>query len=589
MIEKPIPEKTGKEKPSVSSLKNVFKTLIWPRRHLITFGLILIAITRSISMALPYSFKILVDDVIDAGTVSLALLLTAVGIAIAVQSVASFLLTKLLGVEAHQLIAKLRTELQQHIMRLPIHYFDHTKTGVMNSRIMADVEGVRNLVGTGFVQIIGGVLQTVFGLGILLSINVYLTVISLIPLICFGMIAMKGFAYIRPIFRERNRIRGEVSGRLNESLSGIRVIKGFNAESREENVFEDGSFRIFENVRKSMIANSIVNSSAVLLMGLASVIIMGFGGYMIREDVITLGDFVAFAGLLLVMVSPITQIANIGTQITDAFAGLDRMEEVFAIEKEEDDPNRTIELGKIRGEIQFENVWYAYEEENDVLRNINFTAREGTVTAFVGSSGSGKTTLANLVASFLKPRKGVVRVDGVDLSKVKLHTYRSQLGVVLQDDFLFAGSIRENILFSNPEATEEALLAAVHIAHVNEFTDRFEDGLETIIGERGVKLSGGQRQRVAIARALVADPRVLILDEATSNLDTESERMIQDSLQTLMKGRTTFVIAHRLSTIRKADQILVIENGKIVEQGKHDDLIAKEGRYHQLYTYQARI
>jgi len=575
---------------SLGSVRYVFKTIIWPRRKLLFVGLILIIINRLAGLVLPGASKFLIDNVIANGdTRLLRWLLVGVGTAVVVQAVTSFSLTRLLSVEAHHLIAQLRARVQRHIIYLPVGYFDNTKSGELVSRIMSDVEGIRNLVGTGLVQLFGGVLTSVIALALLLNINAMMTLYTLVPLTIFGLISLKAFGYIRPIFRERGKINADVTGRLTESLGGIRVIKGFNAEQQEIRVFEHGVQRIFENVKRSLTSTSLVTSAATLLLGLASVGIMGLGGHMILQGKMTLGEFFAFTLYLGFLIAPIVQMSNIGSQITEAFAGLDRMEEILNTAKEDDDAGRTVVLTDIKGDIRFEHVTFSYEQGNPVVRDISFDAQAGSVTALVGSSGSGKTTIAGLAASFITPDSGRVTVDGHDLATVTLASYRRHLGVVLQDDFLYEGTIRENILFGRPDAPEVDLLQAVQAAHVAEFTGRFEKGLDTLIGERGVKLSGGQRQRVAIARALLADPKILILDEATSNLDTESELYIQDSLAGLMKGRTTFVIAHRLSTIRKADQILVIEHGKVVERGKHDDLIAREGRYHQLYTYQARI
>jgi ABC-type multidrug transport system fused ATPase/permease subunit len=498
-------------------------------------------------------------------------------------------LTQILSVEAQHLISKLRSQVQRHIIQLPIRFFDNTKTGELVSRIMTDVEGVRNLVGTGFAQMIGGVLTALISLALLIYISPLMTLYVLVPVIIFGLISLKAFGKIRPIFRERGKINAEVTGRLTETLGGIRVIKGFNAEDQEIKTFEGGVERLFLNVKASLTATSFVTSAATFLLGLASAGIMGIGGYMIMDEQMTFGDFLAFTLYLGFMIAPIVQMSNIGSQLTEAFAGLDRTEEIMNTPLESASNKRTIALPHIKGDILFQNVSFAYDMGKEVLKGISFHAPEGSVTALVGTSGSGKTTIAGLAASFLNPESGMITVDGVDMQKVTLESFRSQLGVVLQDDFLFEGTIRENILFPRPNASENKLMEAVKAAHVQEFTDRFEDGLDTLIGERGVKLSGGQRQRIAIARAVLANPRILILDEATSNLDTESEALIQASLKVLMQGRTTFVIAHRLSTIRQADQILVIENGEIVERGKHEELIAKEGRYFQLYTYQARI
>ena len=510
--------------------------------------------------------------------------------AIVAQAGTSFALTRLLSVQAQKLIAQLRVKVQKHILSLPINYFDSTKSGALVSRIMTDVEGVRNLVGTGLVQLVGGLLTSIGVLYILIDMNAKLTAFVIAPVVIFGLVAMKAFAYLRPIFRKRGQLNAEVTGRLTETLNGVRVIKGFGAEQQEIETFENGVDDLYQNVKKTLTATAIVTSSATfLLAGVASTGILGIGGYYIIQGTMTPGELVAFIAYLAVMIAPIVQMSNIGSQITEAFAGLDRTEEIMMTPTEDEDPRRTVELKEIKGDMIFDDVSFAYEEDKEVLKNISFEAPSGSVTALVGTSGSGKSTIAGLAATFLNPREGQVTLDGIDLSTVLLKSYRQNLGVVLQDDFLFEGTIRDNILFPRPNASEEELKAAVETAYVQEFTDRFEDGLNTLIGERGVKLSGGQRQRIAIARAVLANPKILILDEATSNLDTESETFIQRSLSELMKGRTTFVIAHRLSTIRQADQILVIEEGKIAEQGTHDELIAKEGRYYQLYTYQARI
>ncbi|MFM2377018.1 MAG: hypothetical protein RLZZ165_2115, partial [Bacteroidota bacterium] len=458
-----------------------------------------------------------------------------------------------------------------------------------------DVEGVRNLVGTGLVQLIGGSLTAIVSLAFLVSINHWMTLMVLVPVGVFAVIAMRAFGKIRPIFKTRGVINAEVTGRLTETLNGIRVIKGFNAEAQEAKVFSKGVNRLFNNVKESLTATSLITSSSTFLLGLASVGIMGIGAWlMIHTDatgspLMTTGDFISFTLFLGFMIAPIVQMSNIGSQLTEAFAGLDRTKEILEIHPEDDPAVRMEEVGEFRGDIRFDHVSFAYEQGKEVVHDISLDAPAGSVTALVGTSGSGKTTIAGLAATFLSPKSGKVTLDGQDLSKVRLSSYRQHLGVVLQDDFLFEGTIRENILFPRPDSTEEQIQAAAKAAYVLEFSDRFENGLDTVIGERGVKLSGGQRQRIAIARAILANPRVIILDEATSNLDNESEAMIQKSLAELMKGRTTFVIAHRLSTIRSADQILVIENGRIVEQGNHESLLAKGGRYSELHKYQARI
>ena len=580
----------SRKKPSLTTVRYAFKKIIWPRRKLLLLGLALILLNRMAGLALPAASKFLVDDVIGEGNIELLrTLLAGVTVAIAIQSFSSFFLTKLLSVEAQHLISMLRAQVQRHIINLPIRFFDNTKSGELVSRIMTDVEGVRNLVGTGLVHLCGGVLTAIGSLFFLFRISVLMTLYTLVPLTVLGLISLKAFGHIRPIFRERGKITADVTGRLAESLGGIRVIKGFSAERQEISVFEKGVARIFDNVRKSLTATSLVTSASTLLLGLASVGIMGLGSSMILDGEMTVGDFVSFTLFLGFLITPIVQMGNIGSQITEAFAGLDRSEEILTTAREDDDPGRTVVLPDVEGHIVFQDVTFSYEPGNPVLTEVSFDAPAGSVTALVGSSGSGKTTLAGLAASFLKPDRGRVLVDGRDLSTVTLESYRSRLGVVLQDDFLYEGTIRENILFGRPQASDEELLEAVRASHVKEFTDHFDAGLETLIGERGVKLSGGQRQRVSIARALLADPRILILDEATSNLDTESELYIQQSLTGLMQGRTTFVIAHRLSTIRQAHQILVVEAGEIVERGDHEELIRRQGRYYQLYTYQARI
>jgi len=573
-----------------ASYHKIIKTILLPRWKLLSLGLLLIIINRLSGLVLPGASKYLIDEVIAKGDVHLMkLLLAGVAGAILVQSVSSYFLTRLLSVEAQYLISRLRSDVQKHIIHLPLRFFDNTKSGELVSRIMTDVEGVRNLVGTGLVQLFGGVLTSVVALVLLIKISPLLTLYVIIPLSVFGLISLKAFGYIRPIFRERGKINAEVTGRLTESLNGIRIIKGFNAEQQEIGNFSVGVDRLFRNVKKSLTSTSLVTSTATLLLGMATVGIMAIGGYMIIQDKLTVGDFFAFTLYLGFMIAPIVQMSNIGSQITEAFAGLDRTEEIMSRERETDDSKRVIEIGPLDGHLVFDKVIFGYEKGRNVIEQVSFESMPGTVTALVGSSGSGKTTIASLAASFLSPDAGRITIDGVDLSTVTLDSYRKHLGVVLQDDFLFEGSIRENILFPRPNATEQELKNAVKAAHVNEFTDRFEEGLETLIGERGVKLSGGQRQRVAIARAILANPRILILDEATSNLDTESEAFIQDSLGMLMKGRTTLVIAHRLSTIRKADQILVIERGRIAERGNHETLISLKGRYYDLYTFQARI
>ena len=572
------------------TLSHAFKTIIWPKRGLILIGLLLIVFNKIAGLAIPISSKYLLDDVVMKKDMDmLKILLITVVAAIVIQAISSFLLTKILSVQAQYLISELRVEVQKKVLSLPISFFDNNKAGALVSRIMSDVEGVRNLIGTGLVQLIGGTVTAIVSFILLLDISPSMTFFVFIPLSVFAFVAMKAFKFIRPIFRNRGKINAEVKGRLTETINGIRVIKGFNAERQENILFEKGVDRLFQNVKKSLTANALVMSSSTFLLGLATTGIMGIGGYYMIDDTLTTGQFIEFTLLLGFMIAPIVQMTNIGTQFTEALAGLDRTQELMSMTPENDLHDRSIDLKTLKGDITFKNVSFAYETDKNVLHTLNFEAKAGTVTALVGSSGSGKSTIAGLVATFLSPSEGEVTIDAHNLSHVALSSYRQHLGLVLQDEFLFEGTIKDNILFSKPDASVQELDNAVQSAYVNEFTDRFENGLDTLIGERGVKLSGGQRQRIAIARAIIANPKIIILDEATSNLDTESEALIQKSLNSLMKGRTTFVIAHRLSTIKKADQILVIENGSIAEQGNHEGLIAKKGRYFDLYTYQARI
>jgi subfamily B ATP-binding cassette protein MsbA len=572
------------------SYKWAFKEYIWPRKKIVSLGLILIIIRSLAGMVLPFASKTLIDDIVPSKDVSaLWVIILIVCSAILVQAVTSFSLTRLLSVEAQHLIYLLRSQVQRKLLSLPINFFDNNKTGALVSRVMTDVEGVRNLVGTGLVQLIGGTITAVISLVILIKINALMTVFVLVPVGIFAIIAIKAFGYIRPIFKKRGVINAEVTGRLTETLAGVRVIKGFNAEEQENKSFQEGAEKLYLNVKQSLTATALITSSSTFLLGLASAGIMGIGGYFMMENTMTFGEFISFTLFLGFMIAPIVQMSNIGSQLTEAMAGLDRTQELMEMTVEDDPAIRTNYLKDIKGDIVFKDVSFSYVESKEVLHNISFEASSGSVTALVGSSGSGKSTIASLAATFLNPTSGSVTLDGQDLSQVNLSSFRLNLGVVLQDDFLYAGTIRENVLFPRPNASEEELQKAIKGAYVNEFTDKFEEGLDTVIGERGVKLSGGQKQRISIARALLANPKIIILDEATSNLDTESESFIQKSLHTLMKDRTTLVIAHRLSTIQQADQILVIEEGKIAEQGKHDELIAKKGRYFDLYTYQSRI
>jgi subfamily B ATP-binding cassette protein MsbA len=592
-------EKKTKKKISGASLRNAFEEIIWPRRGLIGLGLVLILMNRLAGLVLPAVSRYLVDgaeSLTDGimgipGTegVGMTTLLVALAVSVTIQAATSYSLTMLLSVEAQHLIASLRSQVQTHVLQLPVRVFDNTKSGELVSRIMDDVEGVRNLVGTGLVQLVGGTVTAIVAFVYLVNINPIMTGLALVPLAGFGFVSTKAFQTLRPAFRERGKIRADVTGRLTEALGGIRIIKGFHAVEKESEIFHDGVMRIFNNVKTTLTTSSLVTSLGTFFMGLASVMVLGYGSWLISQGQLTEGELVSFILFLGFMIAPVLQMANIGTQMTEAFAGLDRTAELLSWEQEDDDPLRTEEMPAIKGHLQFEDVHFAYEEDKPVLKGVSFEAKPGMVVALVGSSGSGKSTMAGLAATFLSPDSGRVMVDGVDLRTVLLAGYRSQLGLVFQDDFLFDGTIRENLRFACPAATDAAIQDAAEKAYVTEFSDRFPDGLETIIGERGVKLSGGQRQRVTIARALLADPRLLLLDEATSSLDTESEALIQKSLNDLLSGRTTIVIAHRLSTIQRADLILVIEGGQIVERGKHEELMGMEGRYHQLYTVQARI
>lgn len=594
----------SKKKISGASLRHAFEEIIWPRRALVGLGLVLIVINRLAGLVLPAASRPLIDgvqgptsavaDSAGPGDAFLELLTTnqilaVIAVAIAVQAATSYALTMLLSVEAQHLIANLRAQVQQHVLRLPVRVFDNTKSGELVSRIMDDVEGVRNLVGTGLVQLVGGTITAVVAFVFLVNINAVMTGLALIPLAAFGFVSTRAFQTLRPAFRERGVIRAEVTGRLTEALGGIRVIKGFHAIDKEGEIFLEGVLRIYENVKKTLTTSSLVTSFGTFFMGMASVMVIGYGTLQIQQQQLTNGELFSFVLFLGFLIAPVIQMANIGTQMTEAFAGLDRTAELMGWPEEDDDPERNREMPSIEGHIRFEDVHFRYEEDKPVLRGVSFEAEPGTVVALVGSSGSGKSTMAGLAATFLTPDEGRVLVDGVDLRNVLLASYRQQLGLVFQDDFLFDGTIRENLRFARPSASDAEIDQAARQAYVTEFTDNFPDGLETVIGERGVKLSGGQRQRVTIARALLADPRLLLLDEATSSLDTESEALIQASLDDLLRGRTTIVIAHRLSTIQRADLILVLEHGEIVERGRHDDLMALGGRYHQLYTVQARI
>ncbi len=577
-----------KRKPDLKKLWPQIKALVAPRKGLLVAGLCLMAVNRVAGLVLPYTSKPLLDKVLSptGDARLLPKIIAVVFSAMIVQAITSFSLTQLLSKAGQRLIAEMRRQVQRHVGLLSVAYYDENRTGTLVSRIMTDVEGVRNLVGTGLVEFVGGVVTAVLAFFYLLhrSVVVTLTVFSVVGVFVF--VLKYAFQKIRPIFRERGKINAEVTGRLTESLGGVRVIKGYHAEEREASVFSAGVDRLLANVMKSLTMTSILGSASTTVLGVVSALVMWLGGNSVLHHTWTVGDYFSYNMFLAFMIAPLFQMVNIGTQLTEAFAGLDRTGEIMAELEENRVPGRTLAMPPIQGTVRFEDVEFAYEPDKPVLHGISFVAKPGTVTALVGSSGSGKSTIISLLCAFHTPSSGRVLVDDIDLAHVDLNTFRSQLGVVLQDSFLFDGTIRENIMFSRPDATEEQFLAACRTARVDEFAERFPDEYDTIVGERGVKLSGGQRQRLSIARALLAAPRILILDEATSSLDSESEAMIQAGLNQLMQGRTTFVIAHRLSTIRRADQILVVEGGMIVERGNHAELFAMGGRYYDLYTRQ---
>ncbi|MFS8084387.1 MAG: ABC transporter ATP-binding protein [Acidobacteriota bacterium] len=576
-----------KKRPSLSTVWLDAKELVWAHRYRLALGLVLMVVNRVAGFVLPSSTKYLVDEVIikHRGELLMTLAL-AVGFATLVQAVSSFGLSQVLGVAAQRAITEMRKSVQEHVARLPVKYFDSTQTGVLISRIMTDAEGIRNLVGTGLVQLVSSVVTALIALCVLFYLNWRMTSVTLIALAIFGACMSLAFNRLRPLFRERGKINAEVTGRLGETLGGIRIVKAYSAEKREEIVFARGAHRLFRNVARSMTGVSSVTAFSTVIIGGISVILILFGGHSILNGTMTPGQFFMYISFTMLVAMPLVEIANIGTQITEAFAGLDRIREIKRMATEDEDDADRESMGQIQGEIGFADVSFEYDKDAPVLKQVSFKAAAGSTTALVGSSGSGKSTLISLVMAFNRPLSGRVLVDGRDLASIRLRDYRTQLGVVLQDNFLFDGTIAENIAFAHPQATRAQIIEASRIAHCEEFVDGFEKGYDTIVGERGVKLSGGQRQRVAIARAILAEPRILILDEATSSLDSESEALIQDGLQSLRRGRTTFVIAHRLSTIRSADQILVLEHGEIVERGTHEELLLANGRYKQLYDKQ---
>jgi ABC-type multidrug transport system fused ATPase/permease subunit len=582
-----LPETSVKKKPELRKVLPEVWELVRPRRALLSLGLLLMVISRVASFVLPLSAKYLIDNVMHRGQVHLLpKIVGAVLVATAIQGISSYGLTQLLSIAAQRLIADLRVKVQQHIGRLPVAFYDANRTGTLVARIMTDVEGVRNLIGTGMVNFVGGLLASAIAFAILLHISVEMTLLAFVVLIVFSLILMTAFKTIRPIFRERSRINADVTGRLTESLGGVRVVKGYHAEESEARIFAGGVERLLQNVVRTLTAQSVMGLASTVVLGVVGALVMYLGGLLVVSHRLTAGDYVAYTMVLAYLIAPVVQIVAVGTQLTEALAGLDRTSEILAEKDEQSDPQRNVALGTIQGDVRFADVFFAYEPEKPVLHGISFDAAPGTVTALVGPSGSGKSTIIGLLCAFHKPDSGQVLIDGIDLATIRLGDYRTQLGVVLQESFLFDGTIQENVQFSRPAASEAEVLEACRIARVDEFAERFPDHYETIVGERGVKLSGGQRQRISIARAILANPRILILDEATSSLDSESEALIQEGLSYLMRGRTTFVIAHRLSTIRRAHQIFVVESGKIVERGTHAELYAQNGRYWDLYTRQ---
>jgi ABC-type multidrug transport system fused ATPase/permease subunit len=581
---------TKKKSVNYSSAWAEAKRLIWEARWRLMLGSILLLISRLAGMVLPASTKYIGDVIFlqkQYGMIKWIAL--AIGISTLVQGVTSFALSQILGVAAQGAITNMRKRVQAHIERLPISYFDSTQSGQLISRIMNDAEGIRNLVGTGLGQILGSVVTATIAIGVLFYINWELTLATMIVLLIFGGSLLYAFRVLRPVFRERGQITAEVTGRLGESLGGIRIVKAYTAEKREELSFARGAHRLFRNVAKTVTGVSAISSFSSVIIGAIAVVMIVIGGNAVQGGTMSLGDLLMYISFTFLLAMPVIELTSIGTQLTEALAGLDRIREIMQMGTEDEADKDRQPLINIQGTIDFDDVWFEYEKDVAVLKGVSFNAPAGATTALVGSSGSGKSTILSLVLNFIQPVKGVVKVDGKDLQTVRLRDYRSHLGVVLQDNFLFDGTILDNIRFANPHANLETIKEMCRVANADEFIEQFPNGYETVVGERGVKLSGGQRQRIAIARALLADPRILILDEATSSLDSESEALIQEGLRRLRQGRTTFVIAHRLSTIRSADQILVVEAGEILERGNHEELIAIGGRYKQLYDKQYRF
>jgi len=585
-----MPENTKKKKANYASAWAEARKIIWNARWRLALGSVLMLISRLAGMVLPASTKYIGDEVFTNRNYSmLKWIALAIGVSTLIQGVTSFALSQILGVAAQRAITEMRKRVQSHIERLPISYFDSTQSGQLISRIMNDAEGIRNLVGTGLGQIIGSLVTATISIGVLFYINWQLTTATLVVLLIFGGALMYAFKVLRPVFRERGEITASVTGRLGESLGGIRIVKAYTAEKREELSFARGAHKLFRNVAKTVTGVSAISSFSSIIIGAIAVVMIVIGGNAVQGNTMTLGDFLMYISFTFLLAMPVIELTSIGTQITEALAGLDRIREVMSMTTETDEDIKKEPLPDVKGTIDFEDVYFEYDAGVPVLKGVSFHSEAGATTALVGSSGSGKSTILSLVLNFIHPTSGVIKIDGKDLQHVKLRDYRRHLGVVLQDNFLFDGTILDNIRFSNPEADLDKLKEVCKIANADEFIEKFPNGYDTIVGERGVKLSGGQRQRIAIARALLADPRILILDEATSSLDSESEALIQEGLRRLREGRTTFVIAHRLSTIRSADQILVVETGEILERGTHEELIAMNGRYKQLYDKQYRF
>ncbi|MCZ6915465.1 MAG: ABC transporter ATP-binding protein [Gemmatimonadetes bacterium] len=583
-------EKTEKKRVKLPDVWREASGLVWTHRTRLAFGLALMVVNRLAGLVLPGSSKWLIDEVIGNNRPELLMTLAIwAGVATLVMASSSFTLSQVLGVAAQRAITEMRKTVQQHVTRLPVGFFDSTKTGILIARVMSDADGIRNLVGTGLVQLTGGMVTASIAMLVLFVLNWRLTLVTLVVLLAFAAAMAYAFNHLRPVFRERSKINAEVTGRLTETISGVRIVKAFTAERRENFVFAKGAHKLFRNVAKAITGVSVITAFTTLIVGAIGVVMILMGGRSILSGAMTVGDFVMYLMFTAMMVSPLVQMASIGTQVSEAFAGLDRIREIRAMPTEDEQDSSRRPLPEIRGDVEFEDVWFEYTEGVPVLKGVSFEVPSGSTTALVGSSGSGKSTITNLVMAFNRPKSGRVLVDGHALSAVRLRDYRSQLGVVMQENFLFDGTVAENIKYGQPHATAAQIREVSQIAHCHEFIMEFKDGYDTIVGERGVKLSGGQRQRVSIARAILADPRILILDEATSSLDSESEALIQDGLQALLRGRTTFVIAHRLSTIQNADQILVVEDGQIFERGTHEELLVVDGRYRELYDRQYKI